>query len=77
MAEHLYVNVMDLKTRVMNVELRAFEDEKGMMVDFLTPAIEMHKSCDIFAAFIVNKIGWLEIEARGVEIKRLFVVRYT
>lgn len=70
MTKRLDIKVMNLKTRMMNMGLRAFKEEEAVMIYHLLSSVQMHECGDITPIFVVYHITWLEIKSRSEEIIR-------
>lgn len=77
MSQHLDIEIEDLETRVVDVELGAFEEEKRVVIHPFRTPIEMHECCDILLCVRgIDQLGGLEVEGGCVEFEGLLVVRH-
>ena len=75
MAKHLNIEIKDLKTRMMDMELRTLEEEKCVVINPVLTSVQMHECCDILLGIgRKNQLGGFEIEVRGIELKGFLVV---
>jgi hypothetical protein len=78
MTESLRIKIMDLITRMVDMEFGAFEKEEAVMIDLFFTAIKVQK-CSIIIACrrVVHDIRGFEVEPRGVEVVRFWKISDT
>jgi hypothetical protein len=69
MTKNLRVKVMCLKARMMDMALRAFEEEKAVVVHELLAAVKSAEAIEVASGGIVDQFGREEVEVGGVELE--------
>jgi len=75
-SQHLNIEIEHLKGGMMDVKFRTFEEEKAVVVNPLTAAIEVQEGDNVGLCFrIMYKFSGLEVEIRGIEFEGFVVIR--
>ena len=67
MAQHLDIEIMHLKGRVVDVTHGTFEEEKAVVVDLFLAQVEAEERGDVGAGVVVDELAGVEIEVLHVE----------
>jgi len=69
MTQHLRIEVVRFKARMMDMTFGALEEEETMMIDELLAAIQSAEGVEFTAGGIMDQLRGKEVEMRGVEFE--------